>query len=158
MSTPGDPRDGGQYPPPRGYQQAPPPAGYGQTPPPAGHGQNPAPRNGFGIAALVLGVLALLSSWTILGGILLGLLALIFGLLGRGRAKRGEATNGGMSIAGAVLGAVGLLIAIGLIVLGVSIFNSPAGRDYQQCVEQSGGDPGRIEQCAAEFGRQVGGG
>lgn len=149
MSTPGDPRDGGQYPPPGGYQ----------APPPAGYGQNPTqPRNGFGIAALVLGLLALLSSWTLIGGILLGLLALIFGLLGRARAKRGEATNGGMSVAGAVLGVIGLLLAIGLIAIGVSLFNSPAGRDYQQCVEQSGDDPVRIEQCAAEFGRQVGGG
>lgn len=115
-------------------------------------------RNGFGIAALVLGLFALLLSWTIIGGILFGLLALIFGLLGRARAKRGAATNGGMSVAGVVLGVLGLLIAIGLIVFGVSIFKSPAGQDYRQCVEQSGGDPAEIQRCASEFSRQVGGG
>lgn len=119
---------------------------------------NPRSRNGFGIAALVLGLFALLLSWTIIGGILFGILALIFGLLGRARAKRGEATNGGMSVAGVVLGVLGLLIAIGLVVVGVSILKSPAGQDYQQCVERSGGDPGEIQQCASEFGRQVGGG
>jgi len=150
MSTPGDPRDGGQYPPPGGYPQ---------YQPPAGDAQNPAqPRNGFGIAALVLGLLALLLSWTIIGGIIFGTLALIFGLLGRARAKRGEATNGGLSIAGVVLGIVGLLIGIGLVVLGVSLFNSPAGRDFRQCVEQSGDDQVKIQQCGSEFGRRLGGG
>lgn len=113
------------------------------------------PRNGLGIAALVLGLLALVLSWTIIGGIVLGLLALILGLLGRARAKRGEATNGGLSLAGIVLGVIGLLIAIGILALGVSLFNSPAGQNYQQCIEESAGDPAAIEQCASEFGRQV---
>ncbi len=63
-----------------------------------------------------MGLLALALSWTIIGGIVLGLLALIFGLLGRGRAKRGEATNGGLSVTGIVLGIIGLLIAIGIVV------------------------------------------
>ncbi|MDQ4010496.1 MAG: DUF4190 domain-containing protein [Actinomycetota bacterium] len=145
MSTSGDPRDGGQYPPPGGYEQNP-------------AGPQRRPRNGLGIAALVLGLLALVLSWTIIGGIVLGLLALVFGLLGRARVKRGEATNGGLPVAGIVLGSIGLLIAIGIVAFGVSILNSPAGRSYQQCLEQSGGDPVRIQQCASEFGRQVGGG
>jgi hypothetical protein len=106
----------------------------------------------------VLGLLALVLSWTILGGLVFGLLALIFGLLGRARAKRGEATNGGMSVAGVVLGILGLLIAIGLVVLGISLFNSPAGQNYQQCIQQSGGDPAKIQQCIAELGRITGGG
>lgn len=115
-------------------------------------------RNGFGIAALILGLLALVLSWTIIGGIVLGLLALIFGLLGRARVKRGEATNGGLSVAGIVLGIIGLLIAIGIVVFGVSILTSPAGQSYQQCIEESAGDPTAIQQCASEFGRQVGDG
>lgn len=114
----------------------------------------PRTRNGFGIAALVLGLFALLLSWTIIGGILLGLLALIFGFLGRGRAKRGEATNGGMSIAGVVLGIIGILIAVGLVAIGTSIINSPTGKNYQQCIEQSNGDMAKIQQCAEQFSRQ----
>lgn len=113
-------------------------------------------RNGFGIAALILGLLALVLSWTIIGGIVLGLLALILGMLGRARVKRGEATNGGLSVAGIVLGIIGLLIAIGILTFGVSILNSPAGQNYQQCIEESAGDPAAIQQCASEFGRQVG--
>src|ERR1700704_2793700 len=132
--SPGDPRDSGP-----GYGQNQPPAGYGQNPAGLGpgYGQGPGygapltrPRNGFGIAALVLGLLALVLSWTIIGGIVFGITALIFGLRGWARVKRGEATNGGLSVAGVILGLIGLLIAIGLIVFVVSILNSPAGQNY----------------------------
>jgi O-antigen ligase len=158
MSVPGDPGDGGQQ---QGSQR------YGQSPaepgpeyrPGAGYGGPSArPRNGFGVAALVLGVLALLLSWTIIGGVVLGVLALIFGVLGRSRAKRGEATNGGVSVAGIVLGIIGVIIAIALIAFGLSLFNSPVGRDYQQCLQQAGGNPAMIQQCVDELGRQISGG
>ncbi|MFG3529497.1 DUF4190 domain-containing protein [Streptomyces sp. NPDC047917] len=77
-------------------------------------GARPA-RNGLGIAALVLGVIGAVSGlipfmfW--LAGIL-GLIALILGLSGRGRAKRGEATNKGMATFGAVLGLISLVLAV----------------------------------------------
>ena len=126
--------------------------GYGST----GYGAPAAQRrNGFGVAALVLGVLAVLTAWTVIGGIILGILAVIFGVLGRGRARRGEATNGGMSMAGIVLGAIGTLIAIALIALAVSVFNTPAGRRYFQCVEQSGGNTTLVERCMTDFSRQL---
>ena len=112
------------------------------------------PRNGLGIAAFVLGLFALLFSWTVLGGIVLGVPAVTLGLLGRGRARRGEATNGRLSVAGTVLGAIGLLVAIVLIVFWVSALNTPAGRMYRQCLEQSAGNPNRIEQCADQFIQQ----
>ncbi|MFI7009823.1 DUF4190 domain-containing protein [Streptomyces sp. NPDC050145] len=74
-------------------------------------------RNGLGTAALILGVIGALSGlipimfW--LAGIL-GVIALILGLTGRGRAKRGEATNKGVALAGALLG----LVSLGLSVFG----------------------------------------
>jgi uncharacterized protein DUF4190 len=157
MSVPGDPSDGGQQRSTQRYGQnsADPASGYR---PSAGYGGPAArPRNGFGVAALVLGVLALLLSWTIIGGVLLGALALIFGVLGRRRAKRGEATNGGVSVAGIVLGIIGVVIAIALIAFGLSLFNSPVGRDYQQCLQQAGGSPAMIQQCVDELGRQISG-
>src|SRR4051812_3120007 len=66
-------------------------------------------RNGLGIAALVLGILAVLSFLTVVGGIILGLVALILGVIGFRRGRRGEATNGTMSLVGAVLGVLGLI-------------------------------------------------
>lgn len=80
---------------------------YGVAPaghvPPAG-----PPRNGLGIAALILGILAVLTFLTLVGGVLLGLLAIVLGLVARGRVKRREATNGGVATAGVILGALGL--------------------------------------------------
>jgi hypothetical protein len=152
MNGPVNPRDGEQYRSPRNYGPNTP--GYSQG---SGYSTAPArPRNGFGIAALVLGLLALLLCWTIVGGIVFGILAVIFGLLGGARAKRGEATNGGVSVAGTVLGIIGLLLTIGLVALGVSLLNSPAGQNYQQCLQQSGRDPAKMQQCFSEFGNQVG--
>lgn len=149
MSGPGNPRDGNQHRPPVSYGQNPP--GYGQS-----AGAPVRPRNGFGIAALILGLLALLLCWTIVGGLVFGILALIFGLLGRARAKRGEATNGGVSLGGVVLGIIGLLLTIGLVAVGASLLNSPAGQNYEQCIQQSGRDPAKMQQCFSEFGNQVG--
>ncbi|MFG2628720.1 DUF4190 domain-containing protein [Streptomyces sp. NPDC048473] len=89
--------------------QSPQPYAPAQTP-----GMRPA-RNGLGIAALVLGVIGAVSGlipflfW--LAGIL-GVIALILGLAGRGRAKRGEATNKGMATFGAVLGLISLILAV----------------------------------------------
>ncbi|MEU7485765.1 DUF4190 domain-containing protein [Streptomyces sp. NPDC042319] len=85
--------------------------------PPAPMGA-PAPqtaRNGLGVAALVLGVIGVLSGlipllfW--LAGTL-GLLALIFGLVGRGRVKRGQATNKGVALAGLLLGIAAMVVAV----------------------------------------------
>ncbi|MEE1798755.1 DUF4190 domain-containing protein [Streptomyces sp. JV176] len=87
-----------------GYPSAP-YQGYGQT------GWQQAPSNGMGITALVLGILAVVTFcfWGV--GIILGVLALIFGFVGRGRAQRGEANNAGMALAGIILGAIGTLIS-----------------------------------------------
>ncbi|WP_394431483.1 DUF4190 domain-containing protein [Streptomyces sp. SGAir0957] len=72
-------------------------------------------RNGLGTAALILGVIGALSGivpilfW--LAGIL-GVIALILGLTGRGRAKRGEATNKGVALTGVILALVSLGLAV----------------------------------------------
>ncbi|MFJ6699259.1 DUF4190 domain-containing protein [Streptomyces sp. NPDC091272] len=73
-----------------------------------GQGQ---PQNGFGITAMVLGIVSIpmFCGWGVLG-IILGIMAVIFGILGRKRVGRGVATNGGMALAGIITGAVGILI------------------------------------------------
>ncbi|MEU6391278.1 DUF4190 domain-containing protein [Streptomyces sp. NPDC046939] len=81
--------------------------------PPQQH--RPVARNGLGTAALILGVIGALSGlvpimfW--LAGIL-GVIALILGLTGRGRAKRGEATNKGVALTGVILALVSLGLAV----------------------------------------------
>lgn len=148
----------GQQPPPpdgqQGYpQQGYPQQGYGQQ----GYGQQPygheQPKGGKGLAigALVTGVLALLLCWTVFGGILLGLVALVLGLIGASRAKKGRASGRGLAITGAVIGVVGLLISIAFIVLGVAFLNSDSGRNLTECLSNAGEDQQAVEQCQRDF-------
>ncbi|WP_066944457.1 DUF4190 domain-containing protein [Microtetraspora fusca] len=68
-------------------------------------------RNGLGVAALVLSIVGALSGlipllfW--LAGTL-GLLAVIFGFVGRSRASKGTASNGGVALSGAIVGLAAL--------------------------------------------------
>ncbi|HEV8055763.1 MAG TPA: DUF4190 domain-containing protein [Nocardioidaceae bacterium] len=101
--------------PPQGYDQ---PQGYGQGSPTA------QPRNGLGIAALVVGILALLLAVYFFPlGLLLGVVAIILGIVGMRRVSRGQATNRGMAISGVVLGVLALLIAAALALFVASIFD-----------------------------------
>jgi prepilin signal peptidase PulO-like enzyme (type II secretory pathway) len=102
----------------------------------------------MGTAALVLGILGLLSFWTLIGGIVLGLLGLIFGVIGRKRAARGEASNGGMALAGAITGGIALALSVVIIAIAGVFFlhhktdiqklrdclsNAQTSSDRQQC-------------------------
>ncbi|RJQ80898.1 DUF4190 domain-containing protein [Amycolatopsis panacis] len=140
-----------QYPQPAQYPGN--PDGSYPAPPPPGYGQPATPRNGFGVTALVLGILALVLCWTVWGGIVLGVLALIFGILGIKRANRGEATNKGMSISGVVTGSIGLVIGVLLAVLVGSIFAKFGSQlnNLQDCLNQANGDQAKIEQCRQQF-------
>ncbi|MEI7030773.1 DUF4190 domain-containing protein [Streptomyces pratensis] len=117
---PAPPSAAGHY----GYP-APPPQPYGGYPghPSYGAGPGPwapAPSNGLGTAAMVLGIVSVVGFCLYGVNILLGILALVFGIIGLGRAKRGEATNRGMAIAGIVLGSVGMVL--GSVILGLIIW------------------------------------
>ena len=72
-------------------------------------------RNGVGVAALVVGLVSLVLAALILffpiAGIL-GLIAVVLGIVGIRRAARGEADNRGQAIAGLVTGLLALIIAI----------------------------------------------
>ena len=124
---------------------------YGQQPYGSQPGYGGPKKNGLGIAALVLGILALITSWSIVGGILFGLAAIVLGFLARGKVKRGEDDNGGMAIAGIVLGILGLLIGLAFIAFGVAIFSSSGGQDLIDCLEQARGDAAAEQACEREF-------
>ena len=71
------------------------------------------PRDGAGFAGLLLGIIGVAVSPMPFFGLIAipcGVLALSFGLVGRGRQRLGIATNGGMATIGAGLG----VIAIGI--------------------------------------------
>lgn len=125
----------GSYPPP-------PPPPYAGYPPPT------APKNGIGVAALVVAIIALLS---VVGGVVLGVVAIILGFLGWGRARRGEANNGAVAIAGIVLGFLSIIEAIVVIGFAVWGFDRAGGTDYVDCLSKAGNDEQAIQQCADQF-------
>ncbi|MEU7136876.1 hypothetical protein [Streptomyces sp. NPDC046261] len=80
----------------------------------------PKQPNGAGTAALVLAVLAAVVAAATYVGVLfavpLGLAATVCGMVGRAKARRGEATSSTAAVAGLALGATTALVSLGLIV------------------------------------------
>ena len=113
-----------------------------------------APRNGLGIAALVLGIIAILTCVFLLGG-LLGLVAIVLGVLGASRARRGRATNRGTAIAGVVTGAIGLILTIVIYAAFGALFFSFGGTQAVDCFGQANGDQAKIAQCGQQLTDQV---
>jgi len=132
--------------------------GYGQPAPPA----PPKPRNGLGVAGLVFGILALLTCWIPIVGLVLGIVAIVLGALGRSRVKKMQATNGGVALTGLILGVLSTLVNIAITVLafvfGVAFLNSGAGQSIQQCIAQAqqAPDPVAAQQaCQQQIQQQI---
>jgi hypothetical protein len=116
-------------------------------------------RNGMGTAALVLGVVALVLVILLLFsplGAFLGLLAVLFGILGLIRANRGEADNRGQAVTGLITGAVALLFGI-LVTISVGTWFATHVNDFRRfgnCMDQASGDAAH-EQCARQLSRDL---
>jgi hypothetical protein len=152
------PSDQPQYP----TQPGQPPGQYPGQPP----GQYPAAgypaarrRNGMGTAALVLGVVALVLVLLLLFspiGAFLGLLAVLFGILGIMRANRGEADNRGQAVAGLVTGAIALLVGV-FFTISIGVWFSTHVNDFNrfgQCIDDAAGPDAR-EQCARQLAGEL---
>ena len=155
---PGQPPPG-QYPPgqlpPGQYPQGQYPAGgYPAGGPPAARR-----RNGMGTTALVVGVVALTLVVLLLFsplGAFLGLLAVLFGILGIIRANRGEADNRGQAVAGLVCGGLALLVGV-FLTISVGTWFATHVNDFNrfgQCMDDAVGAAAR-EECARELGREL---
>jgi len=134
----------------------PPAAGWGPPPAPVyGYPGYPQPLPaGMAITALVLGIAALVLCWTGVGGILLGLLAVVFGIIAVLRARRGQAGGQGRAIAGLVTGALGLVLGAVILVVWINLFSSSGFTDYVSCVRDAGQDQAKAQQCADQFQQQ----
>lgn len=121
--------------------------GYGAAPVPA------RPGKGVAIASLVLGILALLTGWIVVGS-LFGIAAIVLGILGLRNARRG-ADGRVMSIIGIVLGVLGILSTALVIAAGVAFFNSDDAKDLRDCRRAAGDDQAAISKCEDQFKENV---
>jgi Domain of unknown function (DUF4190) len=146
------------YPPPypQHHQPGPSPGGYpspalyyGYPPPPV------APKNGVGIASLVLAIVALLSVWTVFVAVVLGPAAVVVGIIGRGRVKRGTANNDGVAIAGIALGALAIIVGVAFIPIYTVVWKDVGGGDYIDCIQKADNDRLEQQRCADQFRQNV---
>jgi hypothetical protein len=80
--------------------------------------------SGKATAALVVGIIGILLTllfWPV--GIILDIVAIVLGTMGRADARRG-ATNGGLATAGMVLGIIGIALLVVLFAVGAAIVAS----------------------------------
>lgn len=155
---PAGPPPAGAPPYPYAYPPGPYPGGYPPPPMPYGDYYTPAPvapRNGLGIAALVVAIIALVSSFSVAGGVVLGIVAVILGFMGRGRVKRGEADNGGVALAGLVLGVLAIVVGLAFIAIWVGLFKEVGAGDYFDCLQQAGQDRAKVQECSDQFRQSV---
>lgn len=140
-----DPYAGGAPPPQYGphpdYDQPPQQQPYGAQPGgypgypgySGGYGAPPAELpKGLAIAALIFGILALVLFWTAFGGIILGLVAIILGIVGMRKAKKGTGGGRGMAVTGLVLGILSLLGGIITAVI-LAVLANQVGQTIQEC-------------------------
>jgi hypothetical protein len=130
------------------------PASY---PPPPYPELTPAParpKNGLGAAALTVAIIGLVCSISIVGGIALGIVAIILGVSGRRRVRQGQATNGEVATAGIALGALAIVVSLAVIAIWVRGYEEVDFGSYISCVSKSS-DPQNVEKCANEFQHRV---
>jgi hypothetical protein len=126
-------------------------------PPPPNATSAPAPsspKNGLGAAALALAVVGLVCSLSVLGGVLLGVVAIILGVTGRRRARLGEASNGEVATSGMVLGALAIVVSLAAVGIWVRGYQEVDFGSYVKCLS-SNTDPQHVDKCANEFRQRV---
>jgi hypothetical protein len=88
----------------------------------------PAPQNGLGTAGFVLGLVGLVFSPIPIIGVIawpLAIIGLVLSFVGVHKADKGQATNGGLAIAGSILSALALMVCIlWVVAFGEAVSNS----------------------------------
>ncbi len=125
------------------------------APPRLAHNGHPAPainpRNGLGVASLVVAIVALALVWSVVGGVVLGLIAAGIGAAAHRRARRGIADNGGVAVTGMVLGFVAILIGPIFIPVWLGLWNVIGGDDFVDCMKSAAGNHALQHECVDQL-------
>ena len=84
-------------------------------------------NSGLAVASLVFGIVALLTSFIIVLGLINALLAVSFGIAGLVSCKKNQKSGKGLAIAGLIMGGIALIIAIVVIVKALALYKAAAG-------------------------------
>jgi hypothetical protein len=113
-------------------QQPPPPPPPPPIPPPYPMGGYSVPvmqpmavvgqNNTFGLLSMIFGIVSIPLLCCLYAGLPVGIAAVVLGVLGVGKANRGEANNKSMAIAGIVCGSIGALLGL-VWIIGVFALN-----------------------------------
>jgi uncharacterized membrane protein len=103
------------------------------------------PSNGMAIGALVTGILSLPLVFLFGLGVLLGIVAVILGVIAVRRANRGEGSGRGMAIGGIVTGAISVVLGILGLIFAVT-FGMGMFSEMEACLEETGGDQAECER------------
>jgi acyl-CoA synthetase (AMP-forming)/AMP-acid ligase II len=103
----------------------------------------------------VLAVIGLVSVATVFAPVGLGVVAVIIGVMGHGRAKRGIANNGGVAIAGIVLGALAIVVGLAFIAIWTTVWKDVGGGDYIDCMQKAGSGKFEQQRCGEQFRHNV---
>jgi hypothetical protein len=126
-----------------------PPIPHSQPPGYAAVGDTVGNGNGIAVAAMVCGIVSVALGWIpflFVIGAVLAVLAIIFGIIGIGRARK-SGRRKGFAIAGLVTGSAGVLAAVGGLVFTIVVFR--AIDHYEHPPESTAS----IESCVVEAGR-----
>ncbi|NBE53591.1 DUF4190 domain-containing protein [Streptomyces boluensis] len=127
--------------------------GWQQRPHQPPRSTSPGASRGLAISALVLGIVACALFWTVVGGFLLGLLAVVLGIVAALRGRSGPGSGRGMAVGGAVLGALAMIGAGLILVVGLALWNSDSVEDFKQCLREARSDADR-HSCELKFDRE----
>ena len=100
----------------------------GQPVPPAGGQQNTQ-----GLVGMIVGIVSIPLACCAWGGIVLGVVGLVFSWLGLQKSNQGLASNRGQAMAGLICSAVGLVLGILILILSFSLQSF----DWQHYVESN---------------------
>jgi hypothetical protein len=105
------------------------------------------PRNGLGTAALAVAIVGLATCWSILGGVVCGVVAVVLGVMGRGRASRAEADNGAIATAGIALGGLAVVVSLAFVAIWGYAWRDVGGAGYLDCAMRAGSDQTAVNAC-----------
>lgn len=116
---------------------------------PENPGADTTRRGGVALAALVLGGVAIVSFWTVIGGVLFGLLAVVFGAAALRTPPREV-----FALVGVLLGVVATAAAVALAIIGSRVFAAAGGGEFLDCTRRAGNDQAAITVCEQQWNQR----